>query len=67
MSAEQPTPEDGAGLESVAEQRKRLPDQPGVYVFADERGKVMYVGKARSIRKRVGGHFSRTPSRGARR
>jgi excinuclease ABC subunit C len=40
-----------------------LPDQPGVYVFADEDGKVLYVGKARSIRKRVGGHFSRTHSR----
>ena len=48
---------------SVAEKRKRLPDQPGVYVFADEDGKVLYVGKARSIRKRVGGHFSRTHSR----
>ena len=48
---------------SVSEQRKRLPDQPGVYVFADEEGKVLYVGKARSIRKRVGGHFSRTHSR----
>ena len=42
----------------VAEQRKRLPDQPGVYLFKDERGEVMYVGKATSIRKRVGGHFS---------
>ncbi len=50
-------------VEPVEEQRKRLPDQPGVYVFADERGKVLYVGKARSIRKRVGGHFSRTHSR----
>jgi excinuclease ABC subunit C len=50
-------------VESVEEQRKRLPDQPGVYVFADEQGKVLYVGKARSIRKRVGGHFSRTHSR----
>ncbi|HEY8002232.1 MAG TPA: excinuclease ABC subunit UvrC [Solirubrobacterales bacterium] len=51
-------------MDSVAEQRERLPDQPGVYVFKDEAGKVMYVGKARSIRKRVGGHFSRTSSRG---
>jgi excinuclease ABC subunit C len=51
-------------VDSVAEQRQRLPDQPGVYVFKDEAGKVMYVGKARSIRKRVGGHFSRTSSRG---
>ena len=47
----------------LEQQRRRLPDQPGVYVFADERGKVLYVGKARSIRKRVGGHFTRTHSR----
>ena len=57
-------PEQMAG--SVAEQRKRLPDQPGVYVFADERGKVLYVGKARSIRKRVGGHFSAHATRARR-
>ncbi len=42
----------------IDEQRKKLPDQPGVYLFADERGKVLYVGKATSIRKRVAGHFS---------
>src|SRR6266511_3628223 len=41
------------------EQRKRLPDQPGVYLFSDARGRVIYVGKARSIRKRVNSHFSR--------
>jgi excinuclease ABC subunit C len=41
------------------EQRKRLPDQPGVYLFSNERGRVIYVGKARSIRKRVNSHFSR--------
>ena len=51
-------------MESVEEQRKRLPDQPGVYVFADRDGKVLYVGKATSIRKRVASHFSRTHSRG---
>ena len=48
----------------VAEQRKRLPDQPGVYLFKDERGEVIYVGKATSIRKRVGGHFSGKSTRG---
>ena len=42
----------------MGEQRKRLPDQPGVYLFKDKRGEVMYVGKATSIRKRVAGHFS---------
>ena len=44
--------------ETVAEQRRALPDEPGVYIFRDAKGKVLYVGKARSIRKRVGGHFS---------
>jgi excinuclease ABC subunit C len=43
---------------SVAEQRRSLPDEPGVYMFRDRDGDVLYVGKARSIRKRVGGHFS---------
>ena len=43
---------------SVAEQRQSLPDEPGVYTFRDREGDVLYVGKARSIRKRVGGHFS---------
>jgi excinuclease ABC subunit C len=54
---------DEAG-ETIDEQRRRLPDQPGVYIFKDARGGVMYVGKATSIRKRVAGHFSRTSSRG---
>ena len=42
----------------ISEQRTRLPDQPGVYLFKDGDGNVLYVGKATSIRKRVGGHFS---------
>jgi len=42
----------------LAEQRRELPDAPGVYVFRDRGGDVLYVGKARSIRKRVGSHFS---------
>ena len=43
---------------SVTEQRRKLPDSPGVYLFKDAKGDVLYVGKARSIRKRVSGHFS---------
>ena len=42
----------------LAEQRKGLPDQPGVYLFRDARGRVIYVGKAKSVRKRVASHFS---------
>jgi excinuclease ABC subunit C len=40
-------------------QRRGLPDQPGVYLFRDGRGRVVYVGKAKSIRKRVASHFSK--------
>ncbi len=55
--------EDVAG--GIHEQRKKLPDQPGVYLFSDGDGKVMYVGKATSIRKRVAGHFAGKTSRGS--
>ena len=47
-----------AGMTKLAEQRAGLPDQPGVYLFRDARGRVIYVGKAKSIRKRVASHFS---------
>jgi excinuclease ABC subunit C len=43
----------------LTEQRRKLPDAPGVYMFSDADGRVIYVGKALSIRKRVGGHFSK--------
>jgi excinuclease ABC subunit C len=45
--------------DTLADQRRRLPDQPGVYLFNDAKGRVIYVGKARSIRKRVASHFSK--------
>jgi excinuclease ABC subunit C len=49
----------------LAEQRKALPDGPGVYLFRDANGKVIYVGKAKSIKKRVASHFSNPVTRGA--
>jgi excinuclease ABC subunit C len=44
---------------TLAEQRRALPDQPGVYLFRDSAGRVIYVGKAKSVRKRVASHFSK--------
>src|SRR3954470_10798439 len=49
----------------LAEQRRKLPDGPGVYLFHDDKGKVIYVGKAKSIKKRVASHFSNPVTRGA--
>ncbi len=49
----------------TSEQRRALPDQPGVYLFRDAGGKVVYVGKANSIRKRVANHFSSPTSYGS--
>jgi excinuclease ABC subunit C len=44
--------------ERLARQRRELPDAPGVYLFHGADGELLYVGKARSIRKRVASHFS---------
>ncbi len=44
---------------ALAAQRRALPDQPGVYLFRDDHGRVIYVGKAVSIRKRVASHFGK--------
>lgn len=41
-----------------AAQVNNLPYSPGVYYFHDEKGKVIYVGKARNIRYRVSSHFT---------
>jgi DNA polymerase-3 subunit epsilon len=35
-----------------------LPKNPGVYYFHDQKGKIVYVGKAKNIRSRVNSHFS---------
>src|SRR5436309_11742258 len=48
----------------LSDQRRNLPDSPGVYLFRDARGKVIYVGKAKSIKKRVASHFSNPSTRG---
>ena len=41
-----------------AKQIKQLPQNPGVYYFHDSKGKVIYVGKAKNLSKRVNSHFA---------
>ena len=46
--------------EDLARKSRELPEGPGVYLFKDTSGLVLYVGKATSLRSRVGSYF--TPS-----
>lgn len=41
----------------IAEELKKLPDQPGVYIMHDARDAIIYIGKAVSLRKRVHQYF----------
>ncbi|WP_286170255.1 excinuclease ABC subunit UvrC [Halocella sp. SP3-1] len=45
--------------EQLEEQLKGLPDRPGTYLMKDELGEIIYVGKAKSLRKRVRSYFRR--------
>jgi excinuclease ABC subunit C len=42
----------------IREKVAQLPLNPGVYLYKDDRGKVIYVGKAKSLRLRVRSYFS---------
>lgn len=37
-----------------------LPDQPGIYQYFDNTGKIIYVGKAKNLKKRVSSYFSKS-------
>ncbi len=41
----------------LEEKLRTLPAKPGVYLFRDERGDVLYIGKAKSLRPRVRSYF----------
>jgi excinuclease ABC subunit C len=49
-------PDHGEPL-SLKEKVRRLPDKPGVYLMKDRLGGIIYVGKAKSLKKRVSTYF----------
>ncbi len=47
------------GARSLARQAGDLPATPGVYAFRDKRGRLLYVGKAVNLKRRVGSYLER--------
>ena len=46
-------------MDNISEQLKLLPEKPGSYRFLDKDGTIIYVGKAKNLKKRVSSYFKK--------
>ncbi len=61
--AERATRDAAAAGDARADLRAKIrafPTEPGVYLLKDEKGRVLYIGKAKSLRARVSSYFQKT-------
>ena len=45
-------------MENIEDIVKRLPETPGCYQYLDDAGRVIYVGKAKNLKRRVSSYFT---------
>ena len=45
------------GIDIIRYTSKNLPPKPGVYQMENENGEILYIGKAKNLRKRVASYF----------
>ncbi|MTI71539.1 MAG: excinuclease ABC subunit UvrC [Firmicutes bacterium] len=50
---------------NIDEELKKLPDKPGVYIMKNDKGEIIYVGKAISLKKRVRQYFQSSRNKGS--
>lgn len=46
-------------MSTISDKIKKFPNSPGVYVFKDQKGNVLYIGKAASLKSRVRSYFAK--------
>jgi excinuclease ABC subunit C len=48
-------------IDNLKDKINNVPELPGIYKMLDSKGKIIYIGKSKSLKKRVKSYFISTP------